>query len=135
MTLLKLASASAAALLFAACTPPATQQSDAPEPQTEAAQSSANDGDGVVRVSFNGGDEVEMAASECVMVNDGANGVVRAGDGSFELSWSDDTGSRVVWDTGSGIYNGPVHGALQGETIMFQGDAAGMTVNGSATCG
>jgi hypothetical protein len=76
-----------------------------------------------------------MAASECLILNDGANGVVRAGDGAFELSWSDETGARVVWDTGSGLYNGGVHGAFQPPTIMFQGDSGGMTVNGSATCG
>jgi hypothetical protein len=129
---IKFAALSAMFVLCAACTPPADQQSepgDAPS-----AQAGAVNADSVVRVSFNGGAEVEMAASECLILNDGANGVVRAGDGAFELSWSDETGARVVWDTGAGLYNGPVHGAFQPPTIMFQGDFNATTVNGSATC-
>lgn len=129
----RLAAASALALLFAACTPPASQQADAPDAPADEAQAGQSFSDGTVRASFNGGAEVVMAASECMIVNDGANGVVRAGEGSFELNWSD-TGTRAVWDSGAGLYNGDVHGALQDRTITFQGEANGASIAGSATC-
>lgn len=118
--------------LSAACTPPAGQPANSPV-ETEEAQSDATFSDGTVRVAMNGGEQIVMPASECLIVNDGANGVVRAGEGSFELGWADG-GFRVVWDSGSGLYNGDVEGALSGKTITFNGANAGVTVSGTATC-
>jgi len=117
---------------LAACTPPANRPADAVV-ETEDAQSDASFSDGTVRVAMNGGEEVVMPASECLIVNGGANGVVRAGQGSFELGWADG-GFRVIWDSGSGLYNGDVEGALDGQTVTFNGANAGVAVSGTATC-
>lgn len=118
--------------LSAACTPPASEPANPPT-ETEEPQSDASFSDGTVRVAMNGGEQIVMLARECMIVNDGANGVVRAGEGSFELGWADG-GYRLVWDSGSGLYNGDVEGALDGKTITFNGASAGVTVSGTATC-
>ncbi|MGE0595799.1 MAG: hypothetical protein AB7P07_05515 [Hyphomonadaceae bacterium] len=125
----KLFATGAIAIALAACTPPAGKQAEAPE----VLQADPTFRDGTVRASLNGGAEVEMAASECMIVSEGGNGVVRAGEGSFELNWSD-TGSRAVWSSDAGLYNGDVQADLAGSTVTFQGAADGATISGSATC-
>jgi hypothetical protein len=123
----------ASAFLLAAC-PQAQQAAPAEEtPSEEPAGSSTGFSDGSLTVSLNGGAPVTLTANECWILNDGANGVVRGGDGSYELGWSD-TGFRFIWDTGQGIFNGDVTGSVSGDTVSFEGANNGMSVQGSAAC-
>ncbi|MEZ6023813.1 MAG: hypothetical protein R3C16_10475 [Hyphomonadaceae bacterium] len=100
-------------------------------------ETSAIASDGVLTVSLNNAEAITIPANECVIVNDGANGVVRGGDAdgssAYELGWADGT-TRFIWDTGQGIFNGDVAGAVEGATITFEGASNGLAVAGSATC-
>jgi hypothetical protein len=118
--------------LFLAACPQPPAQPDVAQASEEAAtlQSSA----GAVRAALNGGAEVTMPASECVIVNDGANGVVRAAEGAFELSWADGA-YRVIWSSEAGLYNGDVAGAVDGASVTFNGSAGGQSIAGAAACG
>ncbi|MCA8901628.1 MAG: hypothetical protein KDA53_10285 [Hyphomonas sp.] len=89
--------------------------------------------DGTIRAAMNGADAQEFPASECLIVNDGANGVARGGEGSFELGWADGT-YRLVWDSGHGVYIDTVTGTLDGKTVTFEGASNGNTVSGTVTC-
>lgn len=86
-----------------------------------------------MRASLNGGASIAMQASECVIVNQGENGVVRAADGAFELSWANGS-YRVTWSSAEGLFNGNVAGSVDGATVSFEGSGGGMTIAGSATC-
>ena len=120
-----------ASALLAAC-PGAPTDKTASPPEDQAAQS-PEFGAGNVRASLNGASEVNMTASECMIINGGTNGVVRAGEGSFELNWADGA-YRVIWSSDSGLYQGEVTGSVDGAEITFQGTADGASVAGVATC-
>lgn len=110
--------------------PPAPTQLEAPQESQNAGETFAAGG---VQASLNEGAAVTMQASECVIVNEGANGVVRAADGAFELSWADGS-YRVVWSSAEGLFNGSVAGSVDGATVSFEGSSGEITIAGSATC-
>jgi hypothetical protein len=75
-----------------------------------------------------------LIASECVITNGGANGIIRAGDGAFELSWANGT-YRLIWNHGDAVYQGEVTGSvLDGDGATFNGSANGQTAQSFAVC-
>lgn len=89
---------------------------------------------GTVTARFSGAQETTLVASECTIANGGANGVIRAGDGAFELSWADGA-FRLLWTTSSGVFQGNVNGTVQpGGGVTFEGRANGQAAQGFAVC-
>jgi hypothetical protein len=90
---------------------------------------------GTVTARFGASPETTMIASECAITNGGANGVIRADDGAFDLSWADGT-YRLVWNHADGRYQGEVTGSVieGGGGMSFEGSANGQAAQGFAVC-
>ncbi|MGD9964944.1 MAG: hypothetical protein AB7T59_00310 [Hyphomonadaceae bacterium] len=129
---LRIAILFASALATAACDPqePASTQLEAPQASETTDESFSA---GSVRASLNGGAATTMQASECSIVNQGENGVVRTPDGAFELSWANGS-YRATWSSAEGLFNGSVTGSVDGATVSFEGNSGGATIAGSASC-
>ncbi len=130
-----------ALLLFAvSCDPPATQPNVEGNVEGEEADV-GEDGDivfsdGMVEVQLRGGAnpvDDTFTASECIIVDEGTNGLVRADEGALELSWRDGSFS-LIWDSGQGLYIDDVTGAVDGNTVTFEGSSPPLTVSGVVTC-
>lgn len=119
----------ASCLALGGCPQAPETPAETPEVEAPAAPVAA----GSLTLAVNGGEAQTLPASECVM-NSGANGVVRAGDGAYELNWADGA-FRFTGNTAQGVYNGDVSGAVDGAVITFEGTNNGVTVSGWATCG
>lgn len=121
----------ASMLAVAACDPAPVRMQ--PEASQELQTADETFSAGSVRASLDGGAPVTMQASECTIVNQGENGVVRAADGAFELSWANGS-YRVTWSSAEGVFNGSVAGSVDGATATFEGSSGGTAIAGSASC-
>lgn len=127
-----------AALSLAACEQPKEEEAGAIEESevSEAEDAGPDFSEGSVALSISGrsgtSDET-LSVSECMIVNDGANGVIRAGGGAFELIWSE-TGFSLVWGGPDGLVTGKVAGSIDGDTVAFEGTLGETTVKGEVNC-
>jgi hypothetical protein len=127
----------ASTLCLGGCPEAPTPMGDASDP--DAAGTDIQDGGqqllaGTVTARFGTGAETVMTASECAITNGGANGIIRAADGAFELSWANGT-YRLIWNHADGLYQGEVTGeVLEGGGATFNGSANGQTAQGFAVC-
>ncbi len=89
---------------------------------------------GTVTARFGANPETTMTASECAITNGGANGVIRAADGAFELSWANGV-FRLIWNHGDAVYQGDVTATVHdGGAVNFEGSANGQSAQGFAVC-
>jgi len=131
-----------AAFLLAACPQaPTSEPEDAAieaNSTPEAVDAAPNAGQllaGTVTARFGANAEEVLTASECAITNAGANGIIRAGDGAFELSWANGT-FRLIWTHAAGTYQGEVTGNVLdgGGGVSFTGSANGQSAQGFAVC-
>jgi hypothetical protein len=89
---------------------------------------------GTVTARFGANPETVMTASECAITNNGADGIIRADNGAFELSWTN-SAFRLIWNHGDAVYQGDVTGTVhEGGAVNFEGSANGQSAQGFAVC-
>jgi hypothetical protein len=93
--------------------------------------SSASSSGGVAAGVINGAPATAQLSSCSASA---ASGSARNADGSFQLTWTGNSGT-LTWRSGSNTYSGAVQVQVLGPVATFTGNAGGSSVFGTASCG